>query len=167
MNAGAHGSELSEVLTSILLVRRDGSRHEVAATDLPFAYRTAGLPADAVVIEAKLKLVAGDPARSRVLRAEYLAERKRRQPLTMPSAGSVFRNPSAAFPAGRLIEEAGLKGRRAGGAMISELHGNWIVNPARQALAADVLALMGLCRDTVHAQSGILLEPEIVCWPAV
>ena len=134
------------------------------AQELRFAYRHAALPAQAVVISARLKLVPGDPGSSAALRAQLLGERKRSQPLTLPSAGSVFKNPAPDLSAGRLLDAAGMKGVSVGGAQISELHANWIVNPQRQASSADVCALIDLCRDRVQRHAGVVLEPELVRW---
>jgi UDP-N-acetylmuramate dehydrogenase len=92
--------------------------------------------------------------------ADHSAMRKRRQPLDFPSAGSVFKNPPNDH-AGRLIESVGLKGRRVGGAVISEIHANYIVNTGK-AKASDVLELMALAQRIVKDETGIELEPEIM-----
>lgn len=164
MNAGAHGAEMASVLRS-LTVYEQGELHEYAAAALPFSYRHSGLSEQAIVVEATIALTPGDPRTSRELRAKHLAYRKETQPLSLPSAGSVFRNPDPHHPAGRLIEACGLKGARSGGARISELHGNWIVNEGRTAAARDVQTLIARCQTAVREQHGFELHPEVVWWP--
>ncbi len=164
MNAGAHGSEVCNVLEEVTFVLSQGEVVSVKAKELSFSYRYSSIPKEALITSAKIRLAAGDRERSRQKRQEYLVERKSRQPLNMPSAGSVFKNPDVKNSAGRLIDQAGLKGSVVGGAKVSELHGNWIVNPLRTALAADVEALIKLCQERVQQASGIKLEAEIVRW---
>ena len=164
MNAGAHGGELAAVLQSVEVITSDGAFQRIPVAQLAFAYRHSELPQGAIVVGAELALVPGDAARSRTLRAQYLAERKVRQPLQAPSAGSVFRNPSPDRTAGWLIEQCGLKGHPIGGARVSELHGNWIINPHRTATAADVRALIALCQEAVAKRYGVSLHPEVVRW---
>ena len=117
-----------------------------------------------MVLSVKLSLVESDRDVTRKRRQEMLELRRRRQPLRYASAGSVFRNPSSESPAGMLIEQAGLKGYRIGGAEISQLHANWIINREKNASAADVRGLMDLCRRRVRDMTNISLEPEIVLW---
>jgi UDP-N-acetylmuramate dehydrogenase len=112
-----------------------------------------------VVTDATLELGRGDPATIRLRVEEILESRRRTQPLDLPSAGSVFKNPPG-HAAGRLIEEAGLKGATVGGAMVSPVHANFIVN-AGGATAADVMALVEAVRSTVRERTGIMLETEI------
>jgi len=164
MNAGAHGSEISERVERVSLVMADGSFREYSREELPWAYRSSGLPRGAVVIAAQLHLPAGDPERIARACNENLTHRKNTQPLSLPSAGSVFKNPSPQLPAGKLLEEAGLKGVAVGGASVSTLHANWIVNPEKRATASDVLSLIDLCQKRVRDQSGVLLEPEVRLW---
>jgi UDP-N-acetylmuramate dehydrogenase len=109
-------------------------------------------------------MVPGDRDSISELCAHNLAERRMRQPLSLASAGSVFKNPSPEQPAGKLLEEAGLKGERLGGAQVSELHANWIVNPEKTAKASDILSLIALCQARVKARSGIELTPEVRMW---
>ncbi len=164
MNAGAHGGEMAQLLQEVEWVSADGEQVTTPASCLAFAYRHSELPAGAVVTRMQLKLAASDAAICRERRAHFLAERKARQPLTASSAGSVFRNPSPDRSAGYLIEQAGLKGRQLGGAAVSTLHANWIINPDRQASARDVLGLIGVCQEEVKAKFGVLLKPEVVLW---
>lgn len=164
MNAGAHGAELCSRVAIVRGVLSDGSLGEWRREDLPWRYRSSGLPAGAIVTSVVLDLVAGD--RDSIARkcAENLAARRATQPLSLPSAGSVFKNPTPELPAGKILEEVGMKGRAVGAASVSEIHANWIVNPKRQASAKDVLALIDLCRQTALMKDGVQLEPEVKVW---
>jgi UDP-N-acetylmuramate dehydrogenase len=164
MNAGAHGSEIADRIERVSVVMTDGSFVVFERNELPWRYRHSGLPGSAVVISVELGLPSGD--KERIVRAcgDNLAHRKNTQPLSLPSAGSVFKNPSPELPAGKLLEAAGLKGVSVGGAMVSSLHANWIVNPDKRASASDILALISLCQERVREQSGIELEPEVRLW---
>jgi len=160
-NAGAYGGCMADVLTQVEVLERGGGRRWVERGDLAMGYRTSAWkasPVRPVLLAAELRLrpVPAELLRDRAQR--YQAERRARQPRE-PSAGSVFRNPEGA-PAGRLIEEAGLKGVRIGGAMVSPLHANYIVNVGG-ASARDVWALVEHIQEVVWARSGIHLEPEI------
>lgn len=164
MNAGAHGRQIMDVIGTIRFLDRDGQWQIRRARDLPVAYRQGGLPAGAIVSSIALALSQEDPRLVQARRAELLAERRRKQPLEQPSAGSVFKNPAPDKSAGWLIEQAGLKGRCKGGACISEKHANWIVNPERRATHQDVLELMRLCHRLVLERFSIELVPEIQMW---
>jgi len=159
MNAGAFGGELGGVVTAIRGVSREGEPTRLPRAELSFAYRRLDLPRDFVVSGLELALESGDPA----LIAERIAtakrKRSRHQPLGFPNAGSIFKNPSGDF-AGRLIEGAGLKGLTVGGAQVSPLHANFIVNLGT-ATASDVKELMQQVRDAVWLRSGVWLEPEV------
>jgi UDP-N-acetylmuramate dehydrogenase len=163
MNAGAHGGELKDVVRSVSLVL-DGKAVEWSAADCGFAYRHSRFkelaPGRAVLTGADMELQAGSAEALKVRMDEALEKRRATQPLDLPNAGCVFKNPPQAS-AGRLIEEAGLKGRRQGGACISEKHANFVVNEGG-AKAADVLALMETARAAVKAKSGVDLAPEIL-----
>lgn len=164
MNAGAHGSEMVQVVESVKIVDRHGCLEQIRADQLSWSYRHSGLPVGCMLVEAVLKLVPGDSDKISQRRAECLAYRKRTQPLTLPSAGSVFKNPEPERSAGYMIDQCGLKGSRSGAAQISELHANWIVNPKKAASATDVLALIGLCQQQVKKIFEIQIEPELVRW---
>ncbi len=164
MNAGAHGNEICERVVSVRGVLSDGQIVEWSRNELPWRYRFSGLPSGAAVTSVVLKLVSGDRQDISKSCADNLAHRKRTQPLYLPSAGSVFKNPSPDAPAGRLLEAAGLKGITVGGARVSDLHANWIVNPAKNASAEDVRKLMFQCISRVEATSGITLQPEVRQW---
>ncbi|MFH1487270.1 MAG: UDP-N-acetylmuramate dehydrogenase [Pseudomonadota bacterium] len=159
MNAGAWGGEIQELVTGIEIINATGDVASMDRHHLDFTYRCLSLPGGAVIIKVALDLKqeTSEIVAGRV--SEILKRRKAKQPLAFPSGGSVFKNPPNEF-AGRLIEEAGLKGKRIGGAMISEQHANFIVNTGG-AMASDILALMNLAREKVKARTGIDLEPEI------
>jgi UDP-N-acetylmuramate dehydrogenase len=159
MNAGAWGREIQELITGIEIINATGDVTSLDRQHLDFAYRSLSLPGGAVItkVSLDLKQEPSEIVAGRV--AEILKMRKAKQPLAFPSGGSVFKNPPNEF-AGRLIEEAGLKGKRMGGAMISDQHANFIVNTGG-AMASDILALMNLAREKVKARTGIDLEPEI------
>jgi UDP-N-acetylmuramate dehydrogenase len=164
MNAGAHGSEMVSRIQLVRGVMPDGTVREWKRDELPWRYRHSGLPVGAVVTSVVLDLVEGD--RDAIARScsEHLAERKARQPLSLPSAGSVFKNPTPTRPAGMVLESLGLKGFSVGGASISEMHANWIVNPRKVASANDVLTLIETCRERARIGEGLELEPEVRVW---
>jgi UDP-N-acetylmuramate dehydrogenase len=159
MNAGTALGEMGDVVESITLISPDGELITRGAAELQFGYRTAAVPAGHVVREARLVLRHDDKVKIKARIKELLETRKLKQPWGLPNAGSVFKNPRAES-AGRLIESAGLKGRRVGGAQVSEQHANFIVNTGK-AKAADVLALMEIVKNTVLEVHGVRLEPEI------
>jgi UDP-N-acetylmuramate dehydrogenase len=164
-NAGAYGGYVSDVMTQVAILRADGDIEVLRVEEVGFGYRTsrfraanrerrAAMP---VVLAAQFKL---QPESVKVLQervAEYTRQREARQP-SEPSAGSVFKRTDQ-YPAGFLIEQAGLKGRRIGNAQISPKHANFIVNLG-EARASDVKALMDAARDEVLKQFGIELELE-------
>lgn len=161
MNAGAHGGEIGSRITQVSAVMPDGTIAQWNGQELPWAYRSSGLTSGCIITSIRLKLVSGDRSVISKKCLDNLSYRKVTQPLALPSAGSVFRNPSPAQPAGLILEQAGVKGLRIGGAVVSTLHANWIVNPEKSATAADILALITLCSSRVREHSGIELEPEV------
>jgi UDP-N-acetylmuramate dehydrogenase len=126
---------------------------------LEYAYRKLNFPIGEIIVSIKIQLEKEKPGIVNKRITENLKKRNATQPLDMPSGGSVFKNPPGDY-AGRLIERAGLKGKRSGGAMISHKHANFIVNTG-DAKAQDVLSLITLVRKEVKARSGINLEPEL------
>ena len=159
INAGSYGSEIFEVLVAVDLVSARGERRTVPAPEIPHGYRwTALSETDDVVSGAALRLVARAPEEIAARMDEVTAKRRRALP-KQPNAGSIFKNPPGLF-AGKLLEECGLKGRRIGGAEISPVHANVIVNRGG-ATAADVRALMDEMKKTVIERFGIELVPEI------
>jgi UDP-N-acetylmuramate dehydrogenase len=160
MNAGAHGHEMAEVLDSMEVYRlREGSAVTIRPAEAGFSYRRSFLGQDTVVIGARLRLNLGDPAAIRARMDEARAWRRATQPLAEPNCGSVFKNPPGDHAA-RLIEAAGAKGRRAGGAAVSTKHANFIVTEPG-ARAADVVALIEEVRSLVEAHDGVRLESEV------
>ena len=160
MNAGAAGSELWDFVESIETVDRGGGRHEFAAGQIRAGYRFAEIPAGHGVVAGTFRIEeAGDPAQPRRRLRELMERRRATQPVSQPCGGSVFRNPPGGHAA-RLIEEAGLKGCRIGGAEVSRTHANFIVHGGA-ARAADVERLIEHVRDTVEERSGVRLELEV------
>ncbi len=159
MNAGAWGREMKDVVTSVFLINGTAKEREIRRDDLLFSYRNLALPDGAIITGADFYLNPGDGEGIRERIEQIIATRKKRHPLTYRSAGSVFKNPSVS-PAGKLIEEVGLKGFRIGGAEVSEKHGNFIVNRGG-ATAADVIALIEMVRDRVRDEREITLEMEL------
>lgn len=157
MNAGAHGGEIADHIVEIE-VYRDGKIQTVKKKNAQFAYRKSGFTRD-VVLSASFQLQKGNKEEMTARRREFILKRNISQPLTLPNSGSMFKNPMGTFAA-KLIEQAGLKGKRVGNAQISEKHANFIVNLGG-AKASDVLTLLDLARRTVHQNTGILLELEV------
>ena len=158
-NAGAWGGATADVLTMVDLVTASGADSELPRAAIPFRYRSSGIPAGSVILGASFGLARDAPGVIRRRISGYLLRRNAAQPVEYRSAGSIFKNPPGDF-AGRLVESVGLKGERAGNAMISPKHGNYIVNLGG-ARAADVLALVALARERVRAATGIELELEV------
>ena len=159
MNAGTAQGEMGDIIDTVSLLSPSGELILRHREEMGFGYRTANVPADHVVLDATILLRHGDAEKIKARVKQIMARRKKRQPWGLPNAGSVFKNPMDES-AGKLIEEAGLKGRTAGGAMISDKHANFIVNTGN-AKAADVLALMDAIREKVLEMHRIRLEPEI------
>lgn len=159
MNAGAFGGEISEVMEYVEGVDAQGEVQRLARSALRFEYRRFDLPPQFIVTHLQFLLHAGDREAILTRRADAKRRREAHQPLGYPNAGSIFKNPPGEY-AGRLIETAGVKGRRIGGAMVSEQHANFIVNVG-QATAADVRALMTEVATRVWETRGVRLDPEI------
>ncbi len=161
MNAGAHGSDISRILTKAHILFADGTIEWLSNEEMDFSYRTSILQKKrpGIVVEAIFKLVEGDRAEIVASMQKNKDYRKETQPWNYPCAGSIFRNPLPNY-AGRLIEDAGLKGFSIGGAKISELHGNFIVN-AGNATAKDVLAVIQHVKDTIYDLYQIKMETEV------
>jgi UDP-N-acetylmuramate dehydrogenase len=162
MNAGCHGSETWQHVDRVLMLDRRGHCIERTADDFAVAYRHVGLKAvcDEVFAAAWLRLPAGDGEASRRTIAELLEQRLASQPLDLPNAGSVFRNPAGDYAA-RLIEAAELKGCTEAGARVSEKHANFIVNPGGAAAAAAIERLIGRIQVEVRARTGVELVVEV------
>ncbi len=172
MNAGCYGSYVADHLISATAILRDGTQVELAPEDLQFSYRSSRLPDGAVLISATFRAAAGDPATLVARMDDQIAKRDASQPTKERSAGSTFRNPSGASSTGRaddvhdlkawkVIDNAGLRGARLGGAQMSEMHSNFLIN-AGGATAQDLEDLGELVRKKVLQTQGISLEWEIM-----
>lgn len=158
MNAGAHGRATGDMLVDAVILDHTLSLHTFRAEELNLSYRTSGIEPGAIVCFARFSLSPGKREDIERKRREFMDFRRSRQP-RQPNAGSIFKNPPQ-DAAGRLIEATGLKGHRSGGAKISEIHANFIVN-CGNATATDVLTLIELVKETVHKKFGINLALEI------
>ncbi len=163
MNAGAYGGEIADVCESVDVMLRDGTVVTYCAADMNFSYRHSRVEEeDCIVLSAVFRLEKKPEEEVRGLMHSLKQRRKASQPLDMPSAGSAFKRPAGGYAAA-LIDEAGLKGFRVGGAAVSEKHAGFVVNLG-QAKAADVLSLLETVSDRVYSNSGIRLEPEMRIW---
>jgi UDP-N-acetylmuramate dehydrogenase len=161
MNAGAHGGEMADHLVEAEIVRlRTGTRETWPVATLGLSYRHSELPDDAVVVGATLRLPPGDPDAVREEISSIRAWRREHQPLNEPNCGSVFTNPPD-DSAGRLIEQAGGKQLRVGGAGVSARHANFITTTP-DSTATDVRRVIRGVQELVHEHAGILLRPEVV-----
>lgn len=161
MNAGAHGSDISQILTEAHILFEDGTFEWLSNEEMEFSYRTSILQKKrpGIVVEARFQLNEGDKEQIVAAMQKNKDYRKVTQPYDSPCAGSIFRNPLPHY-AGKLIEEAGLKGFQIGGAQISEMHGNFIVN-AGNAKAEDVLQLIQYVKKTILEKYNIQMETEV------
>jgi UDP-N-acetylmuramate dehydrogenase len=159
MNAGAFGGEMGERVLGLTVLTPRGETMPLDRSQLVFSYRALSLEPGTVITHARFRVETASPDMVTDRVAANLKERKRAQPVDDPSAGCVFRNPPNDY-AGRLIELAGLKGSRIGGAMVSPRHANYIVNVGG-ATGADILALMDLVQRDVRRKHGVHLDPEI------
>lgn len=158
MNAGAYGQEISDHLVSVTVLTPDGRVTDLPRQECGFGYRQAPALRETVILAALWTLPQSDPGPLLARRKEILATRREKQPLEFPSAGSVFKRPPGAY-ASQLIDRAGLKGLRVGGAQVSEKHAGFIVN-VDNATCQDVLELVEICRKTVRERFGHDLELE-------
>ena len=161
MNAGAYGNEMKNIVKCVNIISRDGgSEFTKRNSEMRFEYRKSLLheTGDAAT-GVTLKLCRGSEEAIREKMTEYGALRSERQPLSLPSAGSFFRRPEGHY-AGKLIEDAGLKGLTLGGASVSERHAGFIVNN-KDATATDIIDLMKIVQLTVRDKFGVVLEPEV------
>jgi UDP-N-acetylmuramate dehydrogenase len=162
MNAGCHGGEIWSFVERVQMLNRKGALVERTKEDFAIAYRHVGLKSatDEIFVAAWLRFAAGDAATSRAQIKSLLEKRIATQPLQLPNAGSVFRNPPGDHAA-RLIEAAGLKGHAEGGARVSEKHANFIVNPDGKATAAAIESLIGRIQAVVRDKFGVELVREV------
>lgn len=162
MNAGCHGSEIWSYVERVRMLGRRGELIDRTPDEFAIRYRHVGLKAatDEIFVAAWLRFPAGDQEAVRALTRQLLDKRTATQPLQLPNAGSVFRNPPGDYAA-RLIEAAGLKGAEIGGAKVSEKHTNFIVNPDGKASASAIESLIGQIQAEVRRHFGIELVREV------
>lgn len=160
MNAGAYGGQIADTLVSSRYVDEEGV-HTLSAEEHHLSYRHSAYAdhPDWVCVEATFRLTPGDREQIEAEMADYAQRRRDKQPLEWPSAGSTFKRPEGHF-AGKLIEDAGLKGFTVGGAQVSEKHAGFVINKGG-ATCADVLSLMEQVSDIVYQKFGVRLEPEV------
>ena len=160
MNAGAYGGEMKDVLKSATVLTGDGQIRRLSAEELKLGYRTSIIKSgEYTVLEAEIGLERGDEEKIRSRMEELREQRKTKQPLEYPSAGSTFKRPEGYF-AGKLIMDAGLRGFCVGGAQVSEKHCGFVINTG-DATAADVVGLICEIQRRVEEQFGVKLEPEV------
>lgn len=162
MNAGAHGSDMSNIVKRVHVLFPDGTMKWLTNEEMHFSYRTSRLQADrGIVVEVELQLEKGE--RDSIVQdmKKHKDYRRDTQPWNDPCCGSVFRNPLPEH-SGALIEKAGLKGKKMGGVMVSSMHGNFIVNADKdKAKAQDVLDLIAFIKQTIKEKYKIELETEV------
>ena len=158
-NAGTRGGETADSLIDVRGVNRAGELVTMTKDEIPFVYRRGDLPEGFVVTSTRFRVGREDPAKVNETVRGYQAERRRDQPEREPSAGCMFKNPPGTS-AGKLIDQAGLKGEGEGGVVVSEVHGNFFINRG-DATASDVLRLMERVQEIVKREYGVDLEPEV------
>lgn len=163
MNAGAYGGELAQVCCRVGVMTMEGETRELCGGELRFGYRTSVFQTlGAIILWAEFTLTPADPDAVRARMQELMQKRRASQPLDLPSAGSAFKRPQTGYAA-QMIDEAGLRGYRCGGAAVSEKHAGFIVNLGG-ATAQDVQAVIQCVQQTVLTRTGVRLEPEIRIW---
>ncbi len=160
MNAGAYGGEICQIVTSTKYMDDNFNIVEISNAAHEFSYRHSRFAeSGGIILRTTLTLAQGNQAEIKSRMDDFATRRKSKQPLEYPSAGSAFKRPPNGY-ASQLIDEAGLKGLRIGGAAVSEKHAGFIVNLGG-ATAADVVALIEVVQERIHAKFGIMLEPEV------
>lgn len=158
-NAGSFGTEIKDVISSVVAMDREGRIRVFQRDEIKFSYRSSNLPDDLIILSACITLRKEDAELVKTRIKEFLYKKSLSQPLAEVSAGCVFKNPEGDI-AGRLIEEAGCKGMRMGDVEVSSVHANYFINKGR-ATCRDFIRLMALVREKVRKLSGVILEPEI------
>ena len=160
MNAGAYGGEMKDVLKSVTVLTGKGEVKTLAKEELELGYRTSVIAKIGyIVLEAVLELQKGEKEKIQAVMDDLKERRVTKQPLEYPSAGSTFKRPEGYF-AGKLIQDAGLRGFQVGGAQVSEKHCGFVINKD-QATASDVMNLMNQVSDKVYEEFGVRLQPEV------
>jgi UDP-N-acetylmuramate dehydrogenase len=162
MNAGAFQGEIMDVVAAVPVLSAAGEFRVRSREEMNFSYRRLVLDAGEVILAGEFRLRAGGGPAVRAKGEEIIRRRLNKHPYDLPNAGSVFKNPPEG-PAGKWIEETGMKGVRVGDAEVSVKHANFIVNRGA-AKAGDILALMALVQQRVWREKGVRLEPEIRIW---
>jgi UDP-N-acetylmuramate dehydrogenase len=160
MNAGAYGTEIKDVISTVSVMDGQGKKKILQRDEIAFAYRQSNLPAGVIICGVRFNLQKGAGAQIRERMAEIMKWRQEKHPLQYSNAGSVFKN-LPGMPAGRLIEELGLKGVRRGDVQVSKKHANFIVNKG-QGTASDMITLITFIKEKAEKEKGIKLETEIV-----
>jgi len=160
MNAGAYGKEIKDVVDTVELMIISGEILSSKRNDLKFVYRNLDISEGTIIIGASFLLTRGIEEQIRARITEILGKRRNKHPLEYRNAGSIFKNPNGGVPAGKIIDELGLKGARIGDAQISEKHGNFIVN-LENAKASDIIALIETIKAKVYEERGINLQTEV------
>ncbi len=159
MNAGTAAGEIGDVVDTVTLISMEGRLVTKGREEMGFGYRTSSIPEGHLVLDMRVSLRRGEKDKIQARIRDLMDARKKNQPLGLPNAGSMFKNPQEES-AGKLIDAAKLKGRRIGDAQVSDKHANFIVNLGK-AKASDVLSLMDIVKQTVLDVHGVRLEPEI------
>ena len=160
MNAGAYGGEMKDILAYATVLTEDGDVLRLSNQELELGYRTSIIARkNYIVLEAEYQLRVGDKAEIRAKMDDLKLQRVTKQPLEFASAGSTFKRPTGYF-AGKLIQDAGLRGFRVGGAQVSEKHCGFVINRG-DATAADIMELMKQVSEKVYQEFGVTLEPEV------
>ena len=160
MNAGAYGGEMKDILANAIVLTEDGEVLTLKNDELELGYRTSIIAKkNYIVLEVVYKLLKGDKEEIRAKMDELKVQRVTKQPLEYPSAGSTFKRPEGYF-AGKLIQDAGLRGFQVGGAQVSEKHCGFVINK-EEATAADIVELMKQVADKVYQEFDVTLEPEV------
>lgn len=159
MNAGAWGSELKDIVKTVSLINGAGEIKTAQRNELEFEYRNLNLPEGTIILGAKFLFTKGFKEEIEERVSKIISIRKKKHPLEYRNAGSIFKNPPN-ISAGKIIDDLGLKGKKVGGAKISEIHGNFIVNSGR-AQAKDVISLIEITQKKVLEERGIHLETEV------
>ena len=170
MNAGAHGNCMADIVERVVLLSAKGEIEVRSAEQMKFSYRKSQIGEGEIVLGAELKFTPKPYVDVSERRSTCLEYRRRTQPLHLPSAGSVFKNPEvvSGLPEGtaaaELLERMGYKGRRKGGVCFSEMHSNWLVRDSKNALAEDAYALIEDAKEALVREFEVVAHPEIVCW---
>jgi|SRR5574344_1323417 UDP-N-acetylmuramate dehydrogenase len=164
-NAGAEGTSISDLVESVKCIDLNGAFHTLTRNECDFKYRSSIFQQrELIVTEVRFHLHEGDSSQARKLFENAIRRRKERGIGLEPSLGSFFRNPSSIISAGKLMDQAGLKGMSIGKAKVSQHHANILVNPQRMASSAEVAALAKYCHKTILNLYGINLKPEVVLY---